>query len=83
MFIAAASKTNGLRVERPCVPLLTELRANGLVLWTSHASRREISRVGFHLMRRPAADSSINLSSRLSLVSSCLALTIHQFMVLR
>jgi hypothetical protein len=34
-------------------------------------------------MRRPCSDSSINLPSRLSLVSSCLALTIYQFIIFR
>ena len=39
--------------------------------------------VGTYLMRRPRADSSINLSSRLSLVSSRFALITHQFITLR
>lgn len=34
-------------------------------------------------MWRPAAESSINLSNRLSLVSSCLALTTHQLTAFR
>ena len=46
-------------------------------------SRRYLGLDGFYLQRLPCPDSSISLASRFSLVSSVLALTVHQQVNLR